>query len=67
MRTETRIGYMIRNYAHLRGLTHRQLAGKLDISERVLSARLKNPDAWRLTELVAVFDVLDIPEEERCI
>ena len=67
MTQEMRIGFLITNYAKLRGMTKQQLAKKLGICDTTLSARYKRPGGWKLEELVKAFEILDVPKEERWV
>lgn len=56
-------------YWHMRerGLSQRQLAGKVGMTAATLSRRLADPKKFRVGELEKIFRVLNIPEEERVI
>lgn len=67
MTQEMRIGFTILNYAQMRGLTKKQLADKLEVSETTIANRIKRPGGWKLCELVRAYEVLEIPKEERWV
>lgn len=58
---------LIYNYARLRGYSIARLAVEVGVSPQTLYTYLSCPRRFRLETLVAVFDVLGIPKEERWV
>lgn len=65
MTQEMRIGFMLRNYTKMRGMTQREFAEKMGLSDTTMLNRSRRPGGWKLEELVRAFDILDVPKEER--
>lgn len=65
MTQEMRIGFLLRNYTKMRGMTQRQFGEAMGMSDTTLLNRARRPGGWKLEELVRAFDILDVPKEER--
>ena len=62
---DTEMMAIISKYLTLRGLTRRDLARRILMPETTLYARCRNPGDFRREELMKIFNVLNVSEDDK--
>ena len=63
----TKICGVIRSYCFGQGMNIKSLANKVDIKYSTLTSRMRNPETFRVGELIVLYDFLDVPPEKRLL
>lgn len=58
---------VIRSYCYGAGLNKQILAKKVGMKYSTLTWRMRNPETFKVGELITIYDFLNVPPEERLL